>query len=62
MTKKIDKRPERTSHRFEQPLFINEWDLDDSFPILCLPIGIELEVKRVEVEDRRILHQILRRA
>ena len=43
----IDKRSEHTSHRFE-PLFVNEWDLDDSFPILFLPI----EIKRVEVEDR----------
>ena len=43
----IDKRPERTSHHFEPPLFVNEWDLDDSFPILFLPI----EIKRVEVED-----------
>ena len=42
----IDKRSERTSHRFE-PLSVNEWDLDDSFPILFLPI----EIKRVEVED-----------
>ena len=43
----IDKHSERPSHRFE-PLFVNEWDLDDRFPILFLPI----EIKRVEVEDR----------
>jgi len=59
----INKHSERTSHRFEQPLFFNEWDLDNSFPILFLPVKIQLKVKRIEVEDRgiRIVHQILRR-
>ena len=59
----IDKHSECTSHRLKQLLCINEWDLDNSLPILFLPVEIELEVKRVELEDRRIrtVHQMLRR-
>jgi hypothetical protein len=59
----IDNHSEHTSHRLKQLLFINDWDLDNSQPILFLPVEIELEDKRVELEDRliRTVHQILRR-
>jgi hypothetical protein len=31
--------------------FVHKWNCDDSFPVLFLPVEVELKVKRVKFKD-----------
>ena len=42
---------ERTRHSFEQPLFVNEWDLYNSLPLLFFAIQIQFKVEGIKVQN-----------
>lgn len=55
-------RAERpTAHSVEQPGLLDERNLHDCFPFLLLPIQVRIELRWIEVDNRRIRvkHEVL---
>jgi len=41
-------------HSAEQAFLVDEWNLDDSFPLHLLAVHIEIELARIEIDDGRV--------
>ena len=52
---------EDTLHGIEKTFFVDKWDFDNCFPVLLLPVEIEVKVGGIEIDDRRtwFSHEIL---